>query len=124
MHIGVCLLVQWSVHFHGSREQETLPNASFDAFKPAMEAMRVASDEFMRRRVGLLRTGRTTYSIADEALFDPNLQLVIFAHNGSLLAWLSILLGTGSVCATSAQRTPTKMNRLAAMTSVRVQCTD
>merc|ERR1719217_1139063 len=58
-----------------------------------MEAMRGASDDFMRRRVGLRRTGRTTYCIADEDAFDPNLQLVIFAHNGSLLAWLSILLG-------------------------------
>ena len=91
----VCLcLVQWSVQFHSRSEQETLSNTSFDAFRPAMEAMRVASDDFMRRRVGLRRTGRTTYSIADEDVFDPNLQLVIFAHNGSLLAWLSILLGT------------------------------
>ena len=100
----VCLcLVQWGVHFHNSLEQETLPNSSFDAFRPAMEAMRGASDDFMRRRVGPRRTGRTTYSIADEDAFDPNLQLVIFAHNGSLLAWLSILLGT-DVCHSSCSR--------------------
>ena len=83
---------QWQLEFLCPSKQSQHATR-FDDFRHRHQSFTEAIDQFFHSKIGLERSGRTTYTISNDQLFNPGEQLFLFCHNGSGLALIAHLLG-------------------------------